>query len=1293
MDAKNKGLLQVAELNLILVRNPFNRRDRDVKTLPMAPGMSLSLLRSQYFPGTDVAVSVNGAIVPVEQQELITLLEGDEVMIIPTIHDGDGGGGEKNILRTVALIALVVAAPNVGPMLGWKIGSVMASVYALGTILVGGLLINALLPPVKPKLPTTDTADVDTSPAYSWNPVTTQQQGLVINRWYGTTKLRGNAISSYIESDGAKQYLNALIDLGVGQNKRLHDFKVNSQPIENYQGVVVETRLGYLDQEVISAFNDTRTQYAQSVKVVYGAPYTYTTPGSDFSAIEVDVSFPNGLYYANDNGGLSNHSVSFRIEYRKQGAASWKVLTKTSVTTNETVYTSRWSAGRWIAGDSGDVWQETSVGSTDPYAHYDGKPYGSDGDFWRWIPDATTVKTSISSVDSVTVTGAQQQPLRRTFRADDLDAGIYEVRVTNLTTDQTGSRYADDLYLSAVNEVAYDDFQYPRTVLAAVRALATDQISGGLQFSCMAECALVRSYNGSSWSIGHSNNPAWVCYDILSQPVFYDPWRAGTPVTAGTYIRPTTANGKLYECTTAGTTGSTEPTWPTTIGNTVADGSAAVWTCRAGATHDGVIRFDGIDPSRLDTAAFKAWADWCDELVTNGAGGTEKRCLFDGGFDYEMTMWEAALKVAQSARAVPVWSGVNLTVVYDHAQATPAQLFSVGNIGADRFRETFLPMADRASEIEVDFVNKDRDYERDKLTVINTAIDSTVNRVNLQLFGVTRQTQAWREAMYRLYRNQYLIRTCEIDVDVDSIACTVGDRIDIQHDVPKWGEGGRLVSATANSVTLDKPVTLQSGKTYEVRVRLSDDTIVTRTVTNAAGSYTTLNVSTPFSSVPQQYDVYAFGESNISTKPFIVTGIERNGDQMATITGIEYNASVYNVDTDAPAVPTINYSALDPLPSATGITLKERLVALNSTTIGTVIDARWTRPSSNFAAGFDVWYHDGSMWRFAGTTTEDFYTIPNIITVGTYKVAVLTINTIGERTKLQNAPYATLNVSGLAAAPADVAGFSVIKVGGAAQAQWNLHGDLDVRIGGYIVVRHSPLTVGATWNDGVILDTFDGNTVNGPVPLITGTYMAKAKDSDTSGNNYSANAVSFVATEGMVTGFTTVATSTQAPGFTGIKTNVANVGSAIQLDGTTLIDSMATNIDDWPFIDSLGGISATGSYAFDTYLDMATVKTRRFEADITAQSFDTGDLIDSRTDLIDNWGAFDGDVINDCDVTLYAAPTNDDPAGSPTWGAWTPFFVADFTCRAAKFKLDFVSGQVTHNIKVSELTVHVKEAA
>lgn len=58
-------------------------------------------------------------------------------------------------------------------------------------------------------------------------------------------------------------------------------------------------------------------------------------------------------------------------------------------------------------------------------------------------------------------------------------------------------------------------------------------------------------------------------------------WKAATAYTAGYYVKATASYNYTYECTTAGTShASTEPTWPTSVGNTVSDGTVT-WTCRA----------------------------------------------------------------------------------------------------------------------------------------------------------------------------------------------------------------------------------------------------------------------------------------------------------------------------------------------------------------------------------------------------------------------------------------------------------------------------------------------------------------------------------------------------------------------------------------------------------------------------------------------------------------------------------------------------------------------------------------
>ena len=348
----------------------------------------------------------------------------------------------------------------------------------------------------------------------------------------------------------------------------------------------------------------------------------------------------------------------------------------------------------------------------------------------------------------------------------------------------------------------------------------------------------------------------------------------------------------------------------------------------------------------------------------------------------------------------------------------------------------------------------------------------------------------------------------------------------------------------------------------------------------------------------------------------------------------------------------------------------------------------WAASADAFVVGYEAQYKPAAAAEWLSLAPISLLAAQkDDLAPGIYEFRVRAANGVGVHSAWS--ATTTKELLGLTAAPADVTGFTIIKSAGVGIAQWTQHVDLDVRIGGRIVIRWSPAVSGATWGNSVIYEFFTGDQVHGMVPLRTGTYMAKAQDST---GHYSDTAASFVATEGLVTGFTTVGTLTENAAYTGAKTNVALVGSGIQLDTTTLFDSGSGSFDSaGGFFDSYGGISGTGSYAFSTYLDLTTVTTRRFDSSITVAAFDTGDLFDARLgDFDDGSGLFDGTLVDDTDATLYIATTDDNPAGSPTWRAWAPFFVGDFTCRAAKFKLDMQTATSTHNLSVTALTVSAK---
>lgn len=99
-------------------------------------------------------------------------------------------------------------------------------------------------------------------------------------------------------------------------------------------------------------------------------------------------------------------------------------------------------------------------------------------------------------------------------------------------------------------------------------------------------------------------------------------WAASTDISLYAVREPTTRNNYLYRATVAGTTGGSEPTWPTTIGNTVVDGSVT-WTCIAKVPE---IAYDdllsAVDTDTTALAAIATEYDGGDVPVTTIAVST-----------------------------------------------------------------------------------------------------------------------------------------------------------------------------------------------------------------------------------------------------------------------------------------------------------------------------------------------------------------------------------------------------------------------------------------------------------------------------------------------------------------------------------------------------------------------------------------------------------------------------------------------------------------------------------------------
>ncbi len=122
-----------------------------------------------------------------------------------------------------------------------------------------------------------------------------------------------------------------------------------------------------------------------------------------------------------------------------------------------------------------------------------------------------------------------------------------------------------------------------------------------------------------------------------------------------------------------------------------------------------------------------------------------------------------------------------------------------------------------------------------------------------------------------------------------------------------------------------------------------------------------------------------------------------------------------------------------------------------------------------------------------------------------------------------------------------------------------------------------------------------------------------------------------------------------------------------------------------------GDVLSSGYYYFtDQEYDLGQVYSSRITASYACNSFSSTTLFDGTSGSFDSGsGLFDGTDISDTNASLEISKTTGDPASSPTWTNWAPFFVGDYSARAVRFRLSLTSSSATHNIRVDELSATI----
>jgi hypothetical protein len=398
--------------------------------------------------------------------------------------------GGKNILASllmlvVAVVAMVVAGPIASSILGAAgiTASTTSAVFlatkaivSAGIMLVGGLLVNALIPPPKPEDGKTSQRALLTGVRNRFQPYAP------IPRIYGKRRTYPlQAARPYTEALGRKRYLRALLLVGWGPLK-ITDLKIGETPISVFENVEYEILEGWTDNTfgslpVGKTADGAPTLFTSSVSEnnfqVFlpkdyaasenGDGWVLRTSGPNARELSVDVDFPGGLFRVTGEGKRVPWNVSVFVQYRKVGTTTWLDVV-------------------WDGNDPEDGTQ-TNGRLTCRDADGSGKAGGSAITFGgRWK-----------------VSEAAQYEIRLR-RSDDLDT----------------PQISDRAFWTSLRTIRYENpINIQGLCLIALRMKATDQFqSFPDEINCIAE-SYTPVWNGSTWAYQLTQSPAWAYADLL----------------------------------------------------------------------------------------------------------------------------------------------------------------------------------------------------------------------------------------------------------------------------------------------------------------------------------------------------------------------------------------------------------------------------------------------------------------------------------------------------------------------------------------------------------------------------------------------------------------------------------------------------------------------------------------------------------------------------------------------------------------------------------------------------------
>jgi predicted phage tail protein len=534
------------------------------------------------------------------------------------------------------------------------------------------------------------------------------------------------------------------------------------------------------------------------------------------------------------------------------------------------------------------------------------------------------------AIDIATDGGAYQQVLseavdgKTTTRYErsrrlDLPAATsgWQIRVRRLTPNQNTNKIADIMLVAGLTEVIDEKLRYPNTALLFIEFDAE-------QFSNIP--AVTVKCKARKWQVPSNYDPAARTYSGVWDGSFKQAW-------------------------------TNNPAW-------VTYGICTVDRFGLGKR---------IKPFMVDKWELYRIAQYCDQLVSNGAGGQEPRFLCDMNLQSKPDAWTLLRDISAIYRGMTYWAQGQLVMQADMPRAQDFDyVFTRANVINGELNYGSASAKTRYTRAIVSYDNPANNYDTDVTAYADPVLQRRFGDkpVEISAIGCTRASEAQRRGKWVVMSNSQ-DRTATFKTGMEGAIPLPGYIIPIADSLLAGREiGGRISSAAGRVVTLDRDTLAKAGD--RLIINLPSGQAEGRTVQSVKGR--AITVTTPYSQAPDAQLQWALDADDLAIPLFRVLSTRRTAEGDYEISALQYEPGKFAyIDTGARLEERpISVIPITVVPAPASVTLTshsaiDQGIAINTMTV--------TWPAVSGAVAYDVeWRKDNGNWirvQRTGTTSVD----------------------------------------------------------------------------------------------------------------------------------------------------------------------------------------------------------------------------------------------------------------------------------------------------------------------------------